>query len=213
MPYLLCLFQYIQKFEGINNLNEFLLKCKIFRIPNIFNFCLYNITNIKIISIGDMDFPSFNGFIDIYSNNLNKMTNLKIIKIGLNNSIISFNDKISEKINEFTNKSPKNLEQKILFSFIEMNNDLNKLEKLFNSVQNAKINQLVIQIGKNNQELLTKLYDKLKKEIELLYLIMTYEKYNKLIDVQIITHMRKFFSKHKEKIIVCKPFFSSNEFY
>ena len=94
-----------------------------------------------------------------------------------------------------------------------MNNDLNKLEKLFNSVQNAKINQLVIQIGKNNQELLTKLYDKLKKEIELLYLIMTYEKYNKLIDVQIITHMRKFFSKHKEKIIVCKPFFSSNEFY
>ena len=213
MPYLLCLFQYIQKFEGINNLNEFLLKCKIFRIPNIFNFCLYNITNIKIISIGDMDFPSFNGFIDIYSNNLNKMTNLKIIKIGLNNSIISFNDKISEKINEFTNKSPKNLEQKILFSFIEMNNDLNKLEKLFNSVQNAKINQLVIQIGKNNQELLTKLYDKLKKEIELLYLIMTYEKYNKLIDVQIITHMRQFFSKHNEKIIVCKPFFSSNEFY
>ena len=207
------LFKYIKNYEGMNNLNEFILKCKVYRIPNLFNFCLYNISNLKNISIGDMDFQSFSGFIEIYSNNLLKLNNLKTLKIGLNNSIISYNDKISEKIKQFINKSPLNLEQKILFSFIEMNNDIKKLTNLFSSVQKANINQLVIQIGKNNLELLNKLYNKLKKENELLYIIMTHKKYNILIDVQIIEYMKKFFSKHKEKIVVCKPFFFSNEYY
>jgi len=198
-----------------SNLDEFLLKCKIYRIPDLFNFCLFNnINNIKIISIGDMDFETFSGFINIYNKNIDKIVNLKILKIGLNNSIISYDDKISEKVNEYINKNSINLEQKILYSFIEMNNDFNKLENLIHNVQRAKINKLIIQIGKNNSSLLNKFYEKQKKELELLSLIICKDGYKSLIKEKIIKCIKSFFSfKNKEKVVICKPFFSSNEFY
>ena len=214
-PFLRYLFKHINNVKGNNNhLKEFLLKCKIYKIPDLLNFCLYNnINNIKIISIGDMDFESFSGFINIYNNNFQKMGNLKIIKIGLNNSVISYDDKISEKINEYINNNSPNLKQKILFSFIEMNNELKKCENLMKNIQRANIKKLIIQIGKNNISLLNNIYEKQKKELELLYLIMTQGKNKTLMKEQIVKYIKKFFSRHKEKVIICKPSFSSNEFY
>ena len=110
-----------------------------------------------------MDFETFSGFINLYNKNIDKIINLKILKIGLNNSIISYDYKISEKVNEYINNNPINLEQKILYSFIEMNHDFNKLENLIKNVQRSKINKLIIQIGKNNLSLLNKFYEKQKK--------------------------------------------------
>ena len=211
-PFLHFYFQNLNKFNGNNHLTEIILKCKIYRLPDLFNICLYNnINNIKLISIGDMDFESFSGFINLYNSNIHKMNNLKILKIGLNNSVISFNEKVSEKINEFIIKSPINLEQKILFSFLFMNNDITKLENLMKNVQKANINKLVIQIGHNNNNLLNKIFRKQKKELELLFIIMTQGKYKLLMKEKIIKYINKFFSRHKEKIVICKPFFSSNE--
>jgi hypothetical protein len=213
-PFLKYLFKNIGNNKN-SNLTEFLLKCKIYRIPELFNFCLFNnINNIKIISIGDMDFETFSGFINLYNKNIDKIINLKILKIGLNNSIISYDDKISEKVNEYINNNPINLEQKILYSFIEMNHDFNKLENLIKNVQRSKINKLIIQIGKNNLSLLNKFYEKQKKELELLNLIMCKDKYKSLIKEKIVKSIKNFFSfKNKEKAVICKPFFSSNEFY
>ena len=213
-PFLKYLFKNIGNNKN-SNLTEFLLKCKIYRIPELFNFCLFNnINNIKIISIGDMDFETFSGFINLYNKNIDKIINLKILKIGLNNSIISYDDKISEKVNEYINNNPINLEQKILYSFIEMNHDFNKLENLIKNVQRSKINKLIIQIGKNNLSLLNKFYEKQKKELELLNLIMCKDNYKALIKEKIVKSIKNFFSfKNKEKAVICKPFFSSNEFY
>ena len=161
-----------------------------------------------------MDFETFSGFINLYNKNIDKILNLKILKIGLNNSIISYDDKISEKVNEYINNNPINLEQKILYSFIEMNHDFNKLENLIKNVQRSKINKLIIQIGKNNLSLLNKFYEKQKKELELLNLIMCKDKYKSLIKEKIVKSIKNFFSfKNKEKAVICKPFFSSNEFY
>ena len=95
-----------------------------------------------------------------------------------------------------------------------MNNDFNKFENLIHNVQRAKINKLIIQIGKNNSSLLNKFYEKQKKELELLSLIMCKDGYKSLIKEKIIKCIKSFFSfKNKEKVVICKPFFSSNEFY
>ena len=196
------------------NLTEIIFKCKIYRIPDLFNFCLYkNINNIRIISISDIDFESFSGFMELYNKNIDKMVNLQILKIGLNNSIISYDDKVSNKINAYINKNTKNLEEKILYSFIDMNNDFDKMNNLVKIVQRAKINKLVIQIGKKNIKLLNRVYQKQKRELELLYLIFTQRNYKVLLKEQIIKYIKKFFCKHKEKIVICRTFFSSNEFY
>ena len=212
-PFIPYLFKNLNKSKKDNTITEFILKCKIYKIPDLFNFCLYNnINNIKSIYIGDLDFESFSGFINIYKSNIDKMHNLKTIKIGLNNSVISYNDKISKAIMDYIDYSPKNLNEKILFSFLEMNNDFNEMQILVNKVLTTNIKNLVIQLGKNNMPLLNKFYEKQKKELELLFLIMTKDKYNVLINEQIIKNIKTFFGKHKSKIVICKPFFSYNDF-
>lgn len=212
-PFIPYLFKNLNKSKKDNTITEFILKCKIYKIPDLFNFCLYNnINNIKSIYIGDLDFESFSGFINIYKSNIDKMHNLKTIKIGLNNSVISYNDKISKAILDYIDYSPKNLNEKILFSFLEMNNDFNEIQILVNKVLTTNIKNLVIQLGKNNMPLLNKFYEKQKKELELLFLIMTKDKYNVLINEQIIKNIKTFFGKHKSKIVICKPFFSYNDF-
>ena len=86
------------------------------------------------------------------------------------------------------------------------------MQILVNKVLTTNIKNLVIQLGKNNMPLLNKFYEKQKKELELLFLIMTKDKYNVLINEQIIKNIKTFFGKHKSKIVICKPFFSYNDF-
>ena len=138
------------------------------------------------------------------------MHNLTIIKIGLNNTLITYDDKISKLIYDYIEYNASKLDQKILFSFLEFNNDLIKLKSLIDKVHKAKINNILIQIGKNNIGLLNKINEKQKKELELLFIIMTKEKYKILIKDDIIKNIKKFFVKHKSKIVLCKSFFPNN---
>ena len=211
LPYLFKHINKLNKFKSNTNMTQFILKCKIYKIPDLFNFLIFNnINNIKSIHIGDMDFESFSGFINIYKANINSMHNLTIIKIGLNNTLITYDDKISKLIYDYIEYNTTKLDQKILFSFLEFNNDLIKLKSLIDKVHKAKINNILIQIGKNNIGLLNKINEKQKKELELLFIIMTKEKYKILIKDDIIKNIKKFFLKHKSKIVLCKSFFPNN---
>ena len=195
-------------YEYNQTLKELTLRCKISGIPNIFNICFNKLT---IISIGDLDSESFNGFLNDYKKNLNEMENLISLKIGLNNTIISY-EKIENTIKEFIDTNSKNLKEKILFSFLEIEN-IEQINDLRIYVQRSKIEKLVVQISSNNSYLLNssemELNEKNKMELKSLYFIMTQEQYKKLAKTKIINNLRKFFKKNKHKVVVCKPYFPS----
>ena len=195
-------------YEYNQTLKELTLRCKISGIPNIFNICFNKLT---IISIGDLDFESFNGFLNDYKKNLNEMENLISLKIGLNNTIISY-EKIENTIKEFIDTNSKNLKEKILFSFLEIEN-IEQINDLRIYVQRSKIEKLVVQISSNNSYLLNssemELNEKNKMELKSLYFIMTQKQYKKLAKTKIINNLRKFFKKNKHKVVVCKPYFPS----
>ena len=192
-------------------LKEITLQCKMFGIPNIFNICLFNnITGLTYISIGDLDIESFSGFLNDYKKHIDKMNNLITLKIGLNNTIISYND-VEEQIKEFINIKPVKLKEKVLFSFLELEN-IQKLNDLRKRVKFAKVDKIVVQIGKNNKILLNSCEfnenEKNKLELESLYYVLSKSPFNILIKDKIIKLLRKYFKKNKEKIVVCKPCFS-----
>ena len=87
------------------------------------------------------------------------------------------------------------------------------LIELAKYVQLTKIEKIIVQIGPNNKILLNscEYNDNLKNRIELesLYYIMTKQPYNILIKDKIIENLRKYFKKNKERIVICKPLFSS----
>ena len=199
-----------------DSLKEITLQLKIFGLPNIFNICLFNnIAGLTCISIGDLDIESFDGFLNDYKKHLDKMNNLTTLKIGLNNTIISY-DTIDDKIKEFINTNSVNLKEKVLFSYLEFEN-MENLNNLKNCVKLAKIEKLVVQIGQNNQALLNSCEfnenEKNRIELESLYYIMTKSPYNLLIKDKIIRGLRKYFKKSKEKLVVCKPYFSIFDIY
>ena len=193
------------------SLKEITLQCKMFGIPNIFNICLFNnITGLTYISIGDLDIESFNGFLNDYKKNIDEMNNLITLKIGLNNTIISYDD-VEEQIKEFINIKPIKLKEKVLFSFLELEN-IQKLNDLRKCVKSAKVDKIVVQIGKNNKILLNSCEinenERNKLELESLFYVLSKSPFNILIKDKIIKHLRKYFKKNKEKIVVCKPCFS-----
>ena len=199
-----------KEFKTYNNqtLKELTLRCKIYGIPNIFNICFNRLTS---ISIGDLDFESFNSFLNDYKRNLSEMENLISLKIGINNTIISY-EKIENKIKEFIKTNSKNLKEKILFSFLEIEN-IEQINDLRIYVQRSNIEKLVVQISSNNSFLLNssemEINEKNKMELKSLYFIMSQEHYKKLVKTKIINNLRKFFKKNKHKVVVCKPYFPS----
>ena len=195
------------------SLKKLILQCKISRINNLFNICLNNI-GLTHLSIGDLDLETFYGFLNDYKKYLDKMNNLLSLKIGLNNSIISY-ENIENKIKEFINIKSCNLKEKILFSFLELNN-LEQINDLKICVQKSNIEKIIIQIGSNNKTLLNtsenEINEKYKNELTSLYYIMTKDNYKKLVNDKIIKNLRKYFKKNKHKLVVCKPYFSSYDF-
>ena len=203
----------VNKEFGFNDsLKEITLQCKIFGIPNIFNIFLYNnISGLIYISIGDLDLESFNGFLYDYKKHLDKMTNLNTLKIGLSNIIISY-EEVEDKMKEFIDINSVNLKAKILYSHLELGY-IDKINDLRKYVQKTKIEKIVVQIGSNNNILLNSCeYNENEKnriELESLYYIMTKQPYNLLIKDKIIKNLRRYFKKNKEKIVICRPYFSS----
>ena len=204
----------IKEYACNKSLKEITLQCKIFGIPNIFNICLFNnITGLTYISIGDLDLESFNGFLDDYKKYIDKMSSLMTLKIGINNSILSY-EEIEYKIKEFINVKSINLKNKVLFSFLEFKN-IEQINELRKCVLHSKMEKLVVQIGQNNKILLNTCEfndnEKYKTELESLYYVMTNNSYNILIKDKIIKNIRRYFKKNKEKIVVCKPYFSLSD--
>ena len=196
------------------SLKNLTLQCKIFRIPNIFNICLYNnISGLTNITIGDLDLESFNGFLNGYKNNLDKLINLITLKIGLNNTIISY-DQVEDQIKLFIQIKQINLKEKVLFSFIELDN-IEQINDLKICVNSSNTEKLVIQIGHNNKKLLDisdfDNEEKLKMELQSLYFIITKPPYRTLMKDKIIKKIRKFFNKNIQKRVICKPYFFSND--
>lgn len=184
-------------------------------IPNIFKICLYNnISGLTNINIGDLDLESFLGFLNDYEKNLDKMHSLETLKIGLNNTILEY-DKVEKEILKFINIKSKNLKEKVLFSYLQLDN-LDKINLLRISVLKANINRLVIQIGQTNEILLNAAEymddEKYKIELQSLYYIMTVKPYNELAKDKIIKRLRTYFKKNKEKIVVCRKQFNNNDF-
>ena len=198
--------------KSLKNIN---IKCKIMGMPNIFDICLYNnISGLTNINIGDLDLESFLGFLNDYEKNLDKMNSLKSLKIGLNNSIISY-DKVEKEIKKFINIKSKNLTEKVLYSYIELDN-LDKMNDLRMTVLKANINRIVIQIGQTSEILLNaaefKDDENNRIELESLYYVMTFKPFNELAKDKIIKHLRTYFKKNKEKIVVCKKNFCVYDF-
>ncbi len=198
--------------KSFKNLN---IKCKIMGIPNIFNICLYNnISGLTNINIGDLDLESFLGFLNDYEKNLDKMHSLESLKIGLNNTILEY-DKVEKEILKFINIKSKNLKEKVLFCYLQLDN-LDKINLLRISVLKANINRLVIQIGQTNEILLNAAEymddERYKIELQSLYYIMTVKPYNELAKDKIIKRLRTYFKKNKEKIVVCRKQFNNNDF-
>ena len=139
------------------------------------------------------------------------MTNLISLKIGINNTIISY-ENIENKIKEFIDINSINLKEKILFSFLEMET-IEQINDLRIYVQRSKIEKLVIQISSNNSYLLNssemEINEKNSIELKSLYFIMTKDPYKQLAKTKIINNLRKFFKKNRHKIVVCKPYFPS----
>ena len=201
----------IKEDDCSKSLREITLQCKILGIPKIFNICLFNnINGLTYISIGDLDLESFNGFFDDYKKNIDKMRSLLTLKIGLNNTILSY-EEIEDKIKEFINIKPINLKTKVLFSFLELKN-IEQINELRECVLHSKTEKLVVQIGQNNKILLNTCEhidnEKYKIELEALYYTMTTNSYNILIKDKIIKKLKSYFKKNKEKVVVCKPYSS-----
>ena len=197
-----------KELDSNKSLKIITLQCKIFGIPNLFNICLYNnISGLTNITIGDLDLESFNGFINDYKNNLDKMINLITLKIGLNNTVISYKN-VEDKIKLFITIKSINLKEKVLFSYLELD-DIDNINDLKLCVNHSKIDKMVIQIGQNSKILLdvSDHNDEKKYNMELqsLFFIFTKHPYNVLIKDNIINNMRKFFKKNNEKIVICKP--------
>ena len=198
------------------SLKTFTLQCKIFRIPKIFNICLSNnIGGLTYVSIRDLDLESFFGFLNDYKKNVDKMNNLESLKVGLNNTIISY-DKVKNEIKEFINVNSIKLKEKILFSNLEVDN-IDKINELKFYVQKANIEKVVVQIGSSNNLLLYSSEfnddEKYKMELEALYFVLTKKPYNILIKDKIIINLKRYFKKNKNRVVICKPSFYAYDSY
>ena len=134
-----------------------------------------------------------------------------MVVLTLSNIIISY-EEVEDKIKEFIDINSVNLKTKILYSHLELGN-IDKINDLRKYVQKTKIEKIVVQIGSNNNILLNSCeYNENEKnriELESLYYIMTKQPYNLLIKDKIIKNLRRYFKKNKEKIVICRPYFSS----
>ena len=189
-------------------LNEIILQLKIFNLPEIFNICIINNLNgLQKINITELDEVSFIGFVESYKKNANLMQNLAILKIGIGISVTSYNNKLEEIIKEYININTPKLKEKFLFSHLEINNE-EKMESLVKLIYfRVKIEKLIFQICGNKNILKTvvnKYIEDCRKGMYSLVTLMSKNAYKKLYTVNILECLTSFYSKRKNKAIICK---------
>ena len=93
------------------------LQAKIYRVPKIYLFIPYNLTD---LSIGSFDYETFGSLVDyLTSSEFGIRTKLLKLKISLNNSVIDINQgKLYEILVRLFTEYPKNLTEINLYTFL-----------------------------------------------------------------------------------------------
>ena len=200
-----------QKRSELNHnicLENLILQFKIYDLPEIFNICIKNnLSGLKSINIGALDETSFIGFMTSYGKLNNKLKNLTSLKIGLGITVLSFTN-LEKYILDYININSPLLEEKYLFSNLQITNE-SKMDELFKLVYfKAVVPKLVIQIGYDNEHLLSKVIYKYilesKTELQSLIMIFMMDKYEKLRVASVLECLSSFYEKKKNKVIICK---------
>jgi hypothetical protein len=189
-------------------LQNLVLQMKIYELPEIFNICLMNNLNgLKTINIGSLDEITFIGFMNGYKNYHNKLINLTSLKISLGVSITYFSN-LEKYILEFININSPKIEEKFLFSDLQILNE-NKMKELIELVYiKATVPKLVIQISNENEHMLSKVLSKYinesKTEMNSLIILMDKPEFKKLYNTEILECLFSFYGKKKNRAIICK---------
>jgi hypothetical protein len=200
-----------QKRSELNHnvcLENIILQFKIYDLPEIFNICIKNnLSGLKSINIGTLDEASFIGFMTSYKKLSDKLKNLTSLKIGLGITVLSFTN-LEKYIIDYININSPQLEEKYLFSNLQILTE-KKMEELFKLVYfKAVVSKLVIQIGYDNEHLLSKVIYKYilesKTEFQSLIMIFMMDKFEKLRVTRVLECLSSFYEKKKNKVIICK---------
>ena len=189
-------------------LQNLVLQMKIYELPEIFNICLMNNLNgLKSINIGSLDEITFIGFMNGYKKYHNKLINLTSLKISLGISITYFSN-LEKYILEFININSPKIEEKFLFSDLQILNE-NKMKELIELVYiKATVPKLVIQISNENEHMLSKVLSKYinesKTEMNSLIILMDKPEFKKLYNTDILECLFSFYGKKKNRAIICK---------
>ena len=186
------------------------IQFKIYNLPKIFNILLMNnLKGLKYINIGYLDEITFISFVDDYKKNANKLASLTTLKISIGISVFSYS-KLEKYVIEYINVNSPILEEKFLFSDLQINLE-EQMENLVDLVYfKAVVPKLVIQIGNNieNVLLLSKVINhrisKRKTEMNALLMIMDLPQYKKLYTGEIIKSIVSFYAKKENRAIICK---------
>ena len=184
------------------------MQFKIYDLPEIFNICIKNnLSGLKSINIGTLDESSFIGFMNSYKKLSDKLKSLTSLKIGLGITVLSFGN-LEKYIIDYININPPQLQEKYLFSNLQIINE-DKMDELFKLVYfKAVVPKLVIQIGYDNEHLLSKVIYKYilesKTELQSLIMIFMLDKYEKLRVASVLECLSGFYEKKKNKVLICK---------
>ena len=188
-----------------NILEELTIQFQFYNILNLSNLISFNL---KYLFLGDLDFKSFESFIQFYSsNNFISKSNLISIKISLNMTITSYN-LIEKSIKTFILYSPKNLQEKILLSSIEIL-DEKQLKELHNLIYyKDKTKFICIQISnssdESNNNVLIDLHNEVQNKLFNIGFIFSKKPFNEMNKEKIRKKIKSFFQIPKnKKIIYC----------
>ena len=197
----------LNKNDSLENLT---IQFKIYDLPELFNICLMNnLIGLKTINLGYLDEITFISFLKDYKFNLNKLENLTSLKISLCSSIIYYNN-LEKYIIEYINTNSPKLEEKFLFSDLKIFSE-QKMEELVELVYfQAEIPKLVVQLGNDNDNtrLLPKVINKRIQDRRTgmlsMIILMDLPEFKKLYSMNIIKCLASFYSKKKNRVILCK---------
>ena len=107
-------------YDNKKNLLELTLQLKFLKIENL-SFLINN--NLQYLYLGDFDIYTFDNFCNIFEDkNFVKSSRLTIIKLSLQNSIINYS-LVKNSIKKYYKAIMKFLQEKSIYSFIEMNDE------------------------------------------------------------------------------------------
>ena len=190
------------------SLENLVLQMKIYDLPEIFNICLMNnLSGLKSINFGNLDEITFIGFMNSYKKNYTKLINLTSLKITLGISITSYIS-IEKYVLEFININSPKIEEKFLFSDLQMITE-SKMKELVELVYTqAVVPKLVIQISNVNEDKLSKILTKYindkKVELNTLIILLDLPELKKVYNTKILDCLSSFFANNKNRAIICK---------